>query len=191
MYSFSSASQICDPLPRTINGASPPTERNARTGEFTPPGIMLSARCCSRRDCSVFREVVAGIQSSRHREDNLKAEKKTCHPEAPLLAPKDPGELRVSRSLPCESDSDRRVRLAHFLIELGRKQPFTIPAPTNPNSPDIHHSAIALQHPGGTVGSSSCPSNREGLRDSLGGSGLSSLFWLTQVRSPCGPQVFS
>src|SRR5581483_175842 len=75
MYSFSSASQICDPLPRTINGGSPPTDRNARTGEFTPPGIMLSARCCSRRDCSVFREVVLGIESSRHREDNLKAEK--------------------------------------------------------------------------------------------------------------------
>src|SRR5215467_6120317 len=65
MYSFSSASQMCEPLPRTMNGASPPTERNALTGEFTPPGIMLSARCCRRRDCSVLREVVDGIKSSR------------------------------------------------------------------------------------------------------------------------------
>src|SRR6266516_1776087 len=65
MYSFSSASQMWDPLPRTMNGGSPPTERNARTGEFTPPGIMLSARCCSRRDCSVLRKVVEGIQSSQ------------------------------------------------------------------------------------------------------------------------------
>src|SRR5438309_11280920 len=68
MYSFSSASQMCEPLPRTINGASPPTDRNARTGEFTPPGIMLSARCCNRRDCSVLRDVVDGIESSRHGE---------------------------------------------------------------------------------------------------------------------------
>src|SRR6266496_962259 len=68
MNSFSSASQICDPLPRTINGGSPPTERNARTGEFTPPGIMLSARCCRRRDCSVLRDVVDSIEPSRHGE---------------------------------------------------------------------------------------------------------------------------
>src|SRR5580700_10751221 len=61
MYSFSSASQMCEPLPRTINGGSPPTAPNARTGEFTPPGIMLSARCCKRRDCSTFRDVVEGI----------------------------------------------------------------------------------------------------------------------------------
>src|ERR1700688_2439283 len=69
MNSFSSASQMCDPLPRTINGGSPPTERNARTGEFTPPGIMLSARCCRRRDCSVFCDVVDGIGSSQHGEN--------------------------------------------------------------------------------------------------------------------------
>src|ERR1700677_2769373 len=61
MYSFSSASKICEPLPRMIKGGSPPTEPNARTGEFTPPGIMLSARCCKRRDCSTFRDVVDGI----------------------------------------------------------------------------------------------------------------------------------
>src|SRR5271157_5857600 len=61
MNSFSSASQMCEPFPRTINGGSPPTEPKARTGEFTPPGIMLSARCCKRRDCSTFRVVVDGI----------------------------------------------------------------------------------------------------------------------------------
>ena len=68
MYSFSSASQMCEPLPRTINGGSPPTAPNARTGEFTPPGIMLSARCCRRRDCSTFRDVVDGIETPT-RED--------------------------------------------------------------------------------------------------------------------------
>src|SRR5580700_10199346 len=63
MYSFSSASKICEPLPRMIKGGSPPTEPKARTGEFTPPGIMLSARCCKRRDCSTFRDVVDGIKA--------------------------------------------------------------------------------------------------------------------------------
>src|SRR5271169_1477144 len=62
MNSFSSASQMCEPLPRTMNGGSPPTEPKARTGEFTPPGIMLSARCCRRRDFSTFRDVVDGIE---------------------------------------------------------------------------------------------------------------------------------
>src|ERR1700751_61307 len=68
MNSFSSASQICDPLPRTINRGSPPTEPNARTGEFTPPGIILSALNWSRRDCSVLRDVVGRIKSFRHGE---------------------------------------------------------------------------------------------------------------------------
>src|SRR5271165_2993988 len=63
MYSFSSASQTCAPFPRTMNGGSPPTDRNARTGEFTPPGIMLTARCCRRCDCSVFLDVAEGIKS--------------------------------------------------------------------------------------------------------------------------------
>src|SRR5580692_8108217 len=65
MYSLSSASQTREPLPRTMKGASPPTAPNARTGEFTPPGIMLAARSCKRRDCSVLRDVVDGIESSR------------------------------------------------------------------------------------------------------------------------------
>src|SRR5258708_5653750 len=125
MYSFSSASQICDPLPRTINGASPPTDRNARTGEFTPPGIMLSARCCRRRDCSVFRDVVDGIESSR------------------------PGEIDVNRLDECE----------RLLYQRSTKS----------NSSDIHHFEIALQHATSTVSTSSCPSNREGLRGTVSG----------------------
>src|SRR5712675_3046855 len=69
MNSFSSASQMCEPFPRTINGGSPPTEPKARTGEFTPPGIMPSARFCKRRDCSTFRDVVDGIKCSRQKKE--------------------------------------------------------------------------------------------------------------------------
>src|SRR5579864_2599022 len=128
MYSFSSASQMCDPFPRTMKGGSPPTDLKARTGEFTPPGIMLSARCCSRCDCSILRDVVDGIIPPERRRETSTA---------------------------------------------GFSQATTIPAVRN--SSDFHHSAIPLQHPVSTVESSSCPSNREGLRDSLGGSGLSFL----------------
>src|ERR1700733_2543437 len=75
MNSFSSASQMCEPFPRTMNSGSAPTERNARTGEFTPPGIMLSARFCRRRDCSVLRNVVDGIESSQPETLEIKEKK--------------------------------------------------------------------------------------------------------------------
>src|SRR6266852_2812563 len=32
------------PLPRTMKGGVPPTARNARTGELTPPGMVFCAR---------------------------------------------------------------------------------------------------------------------------------------------------
>src|SRR6185503_6465922 len=38
MYSLPSASQIRAPSPFAATTGSPPTPRNARTGEFTPPG---------------------------------------------------------------------------------------------------------------------------------------------------------
>src|SRR4051812_29332929 len=46
---------MCAPEPRTMNGGSPPTERNARAGEFTPPGNNCSARACSLRERSILR----------------------------------------------------------------------------------------------------------------------------------------
>ena len=42
-------------------------------------------------------------------------------------------------------------------------QPITIAARADLNSSDIHRSAIPLQHPDSTLGSSSYPSNREGF----------------------------
>src|ERR1700693_2629135 len=129
MNSFSSASQMREPLPRKINGGSPPTEPKARTGEFTPPGIMLSARCCRRRDCSTFRDIVDGI---------LAPHKKLC----------------------------KKTRPRDYYT-----------APPETNSSDIHFFAIILQHRIGNVGSSSCPSNREGSKDGFGGSGLSLFYF--------------
>jgi hypothetical protein len=50
MYSLPSASQMRQPLPRTMYGGSPPTDLKARTGESTPPGITRDARACSSWD---------------------------------------------------------------------------------------------------------------------------------------------
>src|SRR5476651_571784 len=44
MYCLPSASQKCGPCARSMNRGVPPTERNARTGEFTPPGMVFWAR---------------------------------------------------------------------------------------------------------------------------------------------------
>src|ERR1700712_2334455 len=44
MYCLPSASQKCGPAARSMNRGVPPTERNARTGEFTPPGMVFWAR---------------------------------------------------------------------------------------------------------------------------------------------------
>src|SRR5881394_3639401 len=44
MYSRPSASQMRLPSPRSMKRGVPPTARNARTGEFTPPGMTLRER---------------------------------------------------------------------------------------------------------------------------------------------------
>src|SRR6267143_3172687 len=43
MYSFPSTSQIFGPSARSIKKGALPTLRNARTGEFTPPGMRFCA----------------------------------------------------------------------------------------------------------------------------------------------------
>src|SRR5262252_6064506 len=50
MYSSPSTDQMRAPRPRAMNGGSPPTALNARTGELTPPGITRRARSISSRE---------------------------------------------------------------------------------------------------------------------------------------------
>src|SRR6266700_658594 len=52
MYSFPSTSQTRAPSERATKNGSPPTLRNARTGELTPPGM----RSCERVKSSDDRE---------------------------------------------------------------------------------------------------------------------------------------
>src|SRR3569832_1244486 len=70
MYSLPSASQRCEPDPRTMKGGSPSTARKARTGELTPPGMTRSARCCSLRDCSTFLLIATSVATRSDREIN-------------------------------------------------------------------------------------------------------------------------
>src|SRR5690349_22700488 len=51
MYARPSASQMRLPSPCSMKRGVPPTARNARTGEFTPPGMSAFARSksCSLR----------------------------------------------------------------------------------------------------------------------------------------------
>src|SRR5882724_2798905 len=53
MYSSPSTAQIRAPSARAIKNGSPPTLRNARTGEFTPPGIRFCARAKNSEECDV------------------------------------------------------------------------------------------------------------------------------------------
>src|SRR6476661_8357574 len=90
MYLFSSASQICDPWPRTINGGSPPTEPNARTGELTPPGIICSARFCNLREASCWRVMAFPVKPI-----NIAAAVATWGHPPPAV----PGEAKLHRGL--------------------------------------------------------------------------------------------
>src|SRR5437660_4569862 len=60
MYSLPSASQMCAPSPRWMKSGCPPTARNARTGELTPPGITASARLNSCSDLDIVKN--GGLQ---------------------------------------------------------------------------------------------------------------------------------
>jgi hypothetical protein len=56
-YRSPSASSRYAPSPRTANRGVPPTAPNARTGEFTPPGIARTARSNRSSDRLTGRSV--------------------------------------------------------------------------------------------------------------------------------------
>src|SRR5215210_1515417 len=53
-----------EPSPRSIKSGSPPTERKARTGLLTPPGMRLVARAMRRAERSFTRASLAFALSS-------------------------------------------------------------------------------------------------------------------------------
>src|SRR4029077_9835772 len=59
MYSRPFASQSRLPAPRSMKGGVPPTARNARTGELTPPGMTF----CERSNRRSFFEVMDAEQA--------------------------------------------------------------------------------------------------------------------------------
>src|SRR5260370_29667242 len=58
MYSFPSTSQIRAPSPRATKNGALSTLRNARTGEFTPPGIRFCARAKNSEEREIIQESI-------------------------------------------------------------------------------------------------------------------------------------
>src|SRR5512139_2070658 len=54
MKVFPSTARTVAPFARSMNSGVPPTERKARTGEFTPPGISVFASANSLLEVFVF-----------------------------------------------------------------------------------------------------------------------------------------
>src|SRR5579884_1993393 len=85
------------PAPRVTIGGSPPTERNERTGEFTPPGMTSAAR--SRHCLDLVSSCMAGVYPWRtypparrpHPQAGTRSTRRRFHltPPAPF-----PGEER-------------------------------------------------------------------------------------------------
>src|SRR4051812_41225011 len=64
MYSRPSTSQIREPSARSTKNGTPPTLRNARTGEFTPPGMCFKAAANSSAEFEGMREWRRGRESN-------------------------------------------------------------------------------------------------------------------------------
>src|SRR2546423_10874422 len=63
MYSWPSTSQTRDPFALSTKNGCPPTARNARTGEFTPPGMYFSASAKSSSD--FFFDIMPNLQPEK------------------------------------------------------------------------------------------------------------------------------
>src|SRR5699024_9783366 len=61
MYALPSMSTSWLPAPWSMNGGTPPTARNARTGLFTPPGMTLRAASNAAADFSVDRDFIVSL----------------------------------------------------------------------------------------------------------------------------------
>src|SRR6478735_9343074 len=63
-YSVPSTSKRYGPLARSMNRGVPPTALNARTGEFTPPGVTACARSNRAADWAVEWAVDWAVDSA-------------------------------------------------------------------------------------------------------------------------------
>src|ERR1035441_5011104 len=89
MYSFPSTSKRCDASPRAMKMGFPPTLRNARMGEFTPPGIFSTARrnnssdfVCVMKDSSALTRPGHDAAEPEAHRDLVKAAIQIAHQAA-------------------------------------------------------------------------------------------------------------
>src|SRR5215472_1725154 len=99
MYSRPSASQMRLPSPRSMKRGTPPTARKARTGEFTPPGMVLRERSnnssffeamCDENRCELARALpdVFGVEQVADHGDCIDARVD----EGSCVPPRDPSD---------------------------------------------------------------------------------------------------
>src|SRR3974390_2262318 len=65
MYGRPSAPYTREPSARAMNTGVPPTARNARTGLFTPPGMILVARSNSEEETTSAKDQLACTHALR------------------------------------------------------------------------------------------------------------------------------
>src|SRR5674476_809186 len=79
MKVFPSTSRTADPFALSMKRGVPPTDPNARTGELTPPGIIVFASANSLLEVFVVRRATFAPASSRG----------GIHARGGILAPRD------------------------------------------------------------------------------------------------------
>src|SRR5215471_2078486 len=120
MYSRPSASQMRLPSPRSMKGGTPPTARKARTGEFTPPGMILRERSnnrsffeamCSEHRCKLPRAVldVFGIEQGADHCDRID----TCIDQGLSVVTRDPSDRHDGAAKTRLGIAIQRERRAH------------------------------------------------------------------------------
>ena len=112
MYSWPSMSQIAAPEPLFMKTGVPPTALNARTDEFTPPGITFLARANAEIDRSKFTPSPGGSGRSDGGVDVGKASLLRTEPAALASAR---ASACIERSSPCKHSQPSRSKRGAFV----------------------------------------------------------------------------
>src|SRR5215208_3552514 len=115
MSSCPSTSHTRAPAPRAMNRGAPPTARNARTGELTPPGITSRARANSAALVAVVSAWSSGaIGPSCLREEPRRLFGEVGENDVGARAPN--GEQRLQHDAPLVQPAPRARRFHHRVL---------------------------------------------------------------------------
>src|SRR5688500_2963222 len=116
---------MCGPLPRTMKRGVPPTALNARTGEFTPPGVTPQARSKSASDtgaaCGYARRVVLASVTAHSLSAPIPAPRDGRHCER--AQPRGHERRRASEREGRVTDPESISRLLRYAGEIADHEP--------------------------------------------------------------------